>query len=250
MGDTGCLGRLAEAMVAARTGAVALTGAGVSAPSGIPDFRSPGGLWQRYDPFEHGHIAALREDPGRVWDMLWELDALVSAAEPNPAHKALADLEHQGVVRAVITQNPDQLHQRAGSARVVELHGSGAYLSCMHCARTVERQVALSDAGRVPVCDTCGGVLRPGVVFFGEALPEQAVTAAWEAARACDVFLVVGTSAEVEPAAGLPRVAEEAGAQVWEVNPQAALDRPVHGRIARPAEEALTELAAEVAARR
>lgn len=241
------LARLADDLTGGA--AAALTGAGVSVPSGIPDFRSPGGIWERYDPFEHGHIAALRDDPAKVWDMLWELDAIVRAARPNPAHTAMAELERRGVLRTTITQNPDALHQRAGSTNVVELHGTGATVSCMACGRGHDRDAALAAAGRVPRCDACGGVLRPDVVLFGEPLPEQAAADAWAAVRDCAVLLVVGTSAEVEPAASLPLAARSAGAAVWEVNPQASLRTSVDGRLTLPAEEAMPALVREVAAR-
>lgn len=241
------LDELAEELRRSHGGAVALTGAGVSVASGIPDFRSPGGLWARYDPMDYAHIGALERDPERVWAFLWELDALVAGAEPNAAHAALARLEAGGWLRSVVTQNPDGLHQRAGSRTVREIHGTGATLSCMACRRRVAREEVDAAPPAPPRCAACGGVLRPDVTFFGEMLPEGEIRAAQADCAACDVLLVVGTSAEVEPAASLPAAARDAGARVWEVNPEASRWLPAHRRITAPAEEALPPLADRLA---
>lgn len=222
---------------------VALTGAGISVPSGIPDFRSPTGIWSRWDPAEYAHIGALERDPERVWGLLWELDELVAGAEPNAAHTALAGLEAAGWLQSVITQNPDGLHQRAGSMTVHEIHGTGTSLSCLVCDHRVDRADLDADPPAPPTCHVCGGVLRPDVTFFGEPLPEAEIGAARSDCAACEVLLVVGTSAEVEPAASLPRIARDAGATIWEINPEPAQWLPAHHRVAGRAEETLPLLA-------
>lgn len=235
------LDRLASRMREA-SGAAVLSGAGVSVSSDIPAFRGQNGLWQRYDPVEYAHIAAFRERPEEVWCMLRELDAVLAAAEPNAAHRAIARLERIGAVSAVITQNVDGLHQRAGSRHVIELHGSRGSLTCLGCGATVGRGAVEDDvrAERVPRCD-CGGLLKPDVTFFGEELPAGAMEAAEALVREAELLLVVGTSAEVYPAAGLPDLARAAGAEVWEVNPEPA--DPIARAIPLPAEEALPRLA-------
>jgi NAD-dependent deacetylase len=195
--------------------AVALTGAGVSVESGIPDFRSAGGLWERYPPEEHGTIEAFHAEPERFWRFYRELLRVVGDARPNPGHLALARLERLGVLAAVITQNVDGLHQAAGSSEVIELHGGPDALVCLACgARRRERLAALTAA---PRC-ACGATLKPDVVLFGEELPRAALARAQELASRCDVMLVVGTSAMVHPAATLPRRAFEAGATLCELN--------------------------------
>jgi len=222
--------------------AVVLSGAGISVSSEIPAFRGSDGLWARYDPTEYATIEALRADPEKVWQMLWELDAVLEAAEPNPAHHAIAQLQQLGVVSTVITQNIDALHQAAGTRDVVELHGSRQSLTCLGCGRAFSRDevVAETARGEVPRCRACGGELKPDVVFFGESLPTEALNRAEREVRGCDDLLVVGTAAEVAPAAHLPHLAREAGARIWEINPEPALPEAEH--IARPAQEALPEL--------
>lgn len=233
------LGELASHVRGAGGNTVALTGAGISVPSGIPDFRSPTGIWSRWDPADYAHIAALERDPEEVWRFLWELDELLAGARPNAGHVALAELEAAGWLRSVITQNPDGLHQRAGSTTVHEIHGTGATLSCLVCDHRVDRTDLDADPPAPPTCHVCGGVLRPDVTFFGESLPEAAIDAARADCAACHVLLVVGTSAEVEPAATLPRSARDAGATIWEINPDAAQWLPAHHRLAGRAEEIL-----------
>jgi NAD-dependent deacetylase len=198
-------------------GAVALTGAGISVESGIPDFRSEGGLWSRFDPMEFGHIQSFRRDPAKVWRMLLEMDDLLSRAAPNPAHYALAELEKRNHLQAVITQNVDSLHQRAGSVQVVEYHGHGRSLRCDRCEQTYERE-GLTSQPLPPRC-SCGGPLRPNFVFFGESIPPEAHQKAMDAACKCDLMLVVGTSGTVAPASFLPGIAKEHGATIVEINP-------------------------------
>lgn len=198
-----------------RGGAIALTGAGISVDSGIPDFRSAGGLWSRYDPAEYAHIEAFRRDPDKVWRMLREMESLVTGAAPNPGHLALAELERRGVLRGVITQNIDGLHQRAGSREVVEFHGGADRLVC-HCG--VRLPAAEAPPGGAPRCPGCGAVLKPDIVFFGEAIPAEALRRAFRLAGECRVVLVVGTSATVSPAAEVPVLARQRGAALVELN--------------------------------
>ncbi len=207
--------RAAEIIASGRC-VIALTGAGISVESGIPAFRGSQGLWDRYDPMEYAHISSFMSDPGKVWGMLAELYKIVLNAEPNPAHYALARLEELGKCEAVITQNVDALHQRAGSGRVIEFHGTGETLTCLSCSR--QYGVQDLDLSRIPPRCTCGGVLKPDIVFFGEAIPPDALRESFELARRCDVVLVVGTSAQVYPAAQIPYEAKRAGAKVVEVN--------------------------------
>jgi NAD-dependent deacetylase len=208
--------RVAERLLHSRY-AVALTGAGISVESGIPDFRSAKGLWSRFDPMEYGHIDSFRRNPGRVWKMLLEMDALLLGAHPNPAHFAMAELEQRGILKETITQNIDSLHQRAGSRRVVEFHGHNRSLSCDSCGTTYPRE-NISLAKVPPTCN-CGQALRPEIVFFGEDIPRSAYMEAYQAVEKCDVLLVVGTSATVAPASLLPVLAKERGAHLVEVNP-------------------------------
>ncbi len=197
--------------------AIALTGAGISVESGIPDFRSKDGLWSKYDPLQFGHIDSFRANPSKVWKMLYEMDELMERAEPNPAHYALAQLEEMGILKAIITQNIDSLHQRAGSKNVIEFHGHCRTLRCDKCLKRYERK-SLDSNHFPPVCG-CGDALRPELVFFGEEIPAEAFRQAMEAARRCDLMIVVGTSATVAPASFLPRAAKEGGAFILEINP-------------------------------
>jgi len=196
--------------------AVALTGAGISVESGIPDFRSADGLWSRFDPYEYAHIRALRANPAKVWTMLREMEGLISQARPNPAHLALAELEAHGLLLGIITQNVDNLHQAAGSKRVVEYHGNAARLRCDLCHTPQPRESV--DFQQPPAYCPCGGLIRPDVVFFGEAIPSAAQGEAEELARECELLLVIGTSGEVAPASYLPHTAKESGATIVENN--------------------------------
>ncbi|MDD5763044.1 MAG: NAD-dependent deacylase [bacterium] len=210
--------RQAARLLAGRRNAVALTGAGISVESGIPSFRGAQGMWEKYDPMEYATLHAFMKSPGKVWEMLSEMVSVCGGAAPNPAHRGLAALEESGVVRAVITQNVDGLHQAAGSRRVIEYHGNMEELVCVYCwkrYRTRERWTP----GAVPLCD-CGEILKPDVVLFGEPIPWLAQEQAEEEARACGVLLVIGTSAQVSPACDIPRIAKDAGAAVVEINPE------------------------------
>ncbi len=196
---------------------VALTGAGVSTESGIPDFRSPTGIWRRFDPFTYASIDAWRREPEKVWEFYALRFEMLTTAEPNDAHRALAALEAAGLVRAVVTQNIDTLHQRAGSGDVVEVHGSIRSSSCLACGRSepLERVLELLP---LPACADCGAVLKPDVVMFGELLPGDRIERATALAREAGLLLVVGSSLEVWPVAGLPAETLGAGGLLAIVN--------------------------------
>ncbi len=197
----------------------ALTGAGISAESGVPTFRdAQTGLWARFDPLELATPAAFARNPKLVWDWYAWRRELIANAQPNAGHVALAALERRVGHFTLITQNVDGLHREAGSAHVVELHGNLARVRCSRCARYAQAWDA-SSAREVPRCASCGAFLRPDVVWFDETLPDDALAQAERAASECDALLVVGTSAEVYPAAMLPAYAQQRGAIVVEINP-------------------------------
>jgi NAD-dependent deacetylase len=194
------------ALIRERQPCVVLTGAGVSTESGIPDFRSATGIWAEVDPFEVASLPAFRRDPERVWAFYRSRIGLLQEAKPNAAHEAIAELERRGLVQAVVTQNIDLLHTRAGSANVVEVHGSIRHAECLGCLWTVPAAAVLAqlETAPVPSCPRCGEALKPGVVLFGELLPEAALERATQLARGARLVLVVGSSLEVWPVAGLP----------------------------------------------
>ena len=194
-----------------------LTGAGVSTESGIPDFRSRTGIWTKYDPMEYATIDAFRRDPARVWDFYSKRLGVLAEARPNAAHLALAELERRGLVQAVVTQNVDRLHHAAGSRRVIEVHGSIRSASCLVCGHREEYERVI-ELGPVPECAGCGAVLKPDVVMFGELLPEGAMEEASALARGAGLLLVVGSSLEVYPVAGLPEDTLAAGGRLAIVN--------------------------------
>ena len=210
--------REAARLLAGRRNAVAMTGAGISVESGIPSFRGAQGLWEKYDPMEYATLHAFMRHPRKVWDMLSEMVSVCGGAAPNAAHKALAALEGMGVVRAVVTQNVDGLHQAAGSRRVIEYHGNMDELICVSCWKRYPTRERWTP-GSVPRCD-CGEILKPNVVLFGEPIPWLAQEQAEEEARTCGVLVVIGTSAQVSPACDIPRIAKESGAAVVEINPE------------------------------
>lgn len=201
---------------------VALTGAGISTPSGIPDFRSPeSGVWDHVDPLEVASIYALRHNPSAFFNWFRPLVATILKAKPNPAHYALASLEANGRLRAIITQNIDLLHTLAGSQTVFEVHGSLRQATCLGCQAKVEGQPLLQTlvtTSEIPRCVHCGHILKPNVILFGELLPALTMYLAQQAARECDLMLVAGSSLEVAPAGDLPMVAKQAGAQLIIVN--------------------------------
>ena len=208
--------KLAE-LIDRRRPCVVLTGAGISTESGIPDFRSAGGIWEEYDPAEVATIDALRRQPARVWEFYARRLGALPGAEPNDGHRALAELEDQGWVRAVITQNVDGLHQRAGSREVVEVHGSLREAECIQCRVRVPMENALASLP-LPPCPECGEILKPGVVMFGELLPAGAISHARALAAEAGVLLVVGSSLEVHPVAALPGETLAAGGALAIVN--------------------------------
>jgi NAD-dependent deacetylase len=211
--------RLAE-LVRDRQPCVALTGAGVSTESGIPDFRSATGLWAQYDPMEYATIDAFRRDPVKVWDFWGKRIDVLQQARPNAAHLGLAELERRGLLRAVITQNIDRLHEQAGSRDVVEVHGSIRTCSCLACGEVVpfDEVVRLVADAPAPPCPRCGEILKPDVVMFGELLREAAIDRAYQLAREARLLLVVGSALEVWPVAGLPVETRQAGGSVAIVN--------------------------------
>jgi NAD-dependent deacetylase len=202
--------------------AVALTGAGLSTPSGIPDFRSPGsGLWEDVDPMEVATLGGFLENPQAFYGWIRPLARTMMQAEPNPAHQALAEMEARGWLQAVITQNIDLLHGRAGSRRVLEVHGHIRQVTCLGCygvrpAGPILEQFV--EDGRTPRCPACGGVLKPNVILFGEQLPADVMNEAEDLAQACDLMIVAGTSLEVAPAGDLPELARSAGGRLMIVN--------------------------------
>jgi len=200
---------------------VALTGAGISVDSGIPDFRSEGGLWERYDPHEYATIESFMQNPTKFWTMGREIAETILEAEPNSAHRGLTKIEKDGKLIGVITLNIDNLHQAAGSSKVVELHGNYLRAYCIDCnteyvGDTIHQSVA---SGEIPPrCEKCNGVLKSEAVLFGEPLPEEAMGEAIKLCRETDLMLVIGTSLTVYPAAFLPQIAKNAGAKIILVN--------------------------------
>jgi NAD-dependent deacetylase len=218
---------------------VALTGAGISAESGVPTFRGEAGLWRDYSPQQLATPEAFRRDPALVWEWYAWRRELIAACKPNPAHRTLAEMERAMANVTLITQNVDGLHQAAGSERVLELHGNIWRMRCTDCGgRMEDHRVPLPELP--PRCSTCGGLLRPDVVWFGESLPREVLGEAWRAAGHCRTILVVGTSAVVEPAASLPLVARRHGAHLVEINPEVTrLSQHAHRVLREPAGEAL-----------
>lgn len=219
--------------------AVAFTGAGASQESGIPTFRDPGGIWDRFDPVEVGTSAGLlsllKRDPDTLRNFAQDLVKTLDKAEPNPSHLCLSYLEKKGILRSVITQNVDDLHQRAGSKNVIELHGNFYRFRCLNCGfkekkskkYTIDKLKTLLEISEIsiesiadilPKCKICGGIMRPDVVMFGE--PVQELSRSFFEAKISDLFIIIGTSGLVYPAALLPRIAKEQGVPVVEVNPQ------------------------------
>jgi NAD-dependent deacetylase len=238
---------LAE-LIRASQPCIVLTGAGISTESGIPDFRSPTGIWAQFDPFEYGSIQAFRADPEKVWRFYAPRFAMLTEAEPNAAHTALAELERAGFVQAVVTQNIDLLHERAGSRNVVEVHGSIRTSSCPRCRASHPLAAVLPqvEADGIARC-TCGAVLKPDVVFFGELMPVEAMDRATRLARDAALLLVVGSSLEVYPVAGLPQETLEAGGRLAIVNlGPTPYDRRAEVRIDGAAGAVLSEIAAQL----
>jgi NAD-dependent deacetylase len=213
------IGALAE-LVGSAERVVALTGAGVSVPSGIPDFRTPGvGIWAEVDPMKVATIDAFHRDTKRFWEFYRPRFEMLADKEPNPAHLALAELEQAGRLEAVITQNIDRLHRVAGTRELIEVHGSVATSSCTSCGASwplaeVEPLFEVPGSEGIAICSACGGKVKPDVTLFGELLPVAAIERARELAESADLMLCVGSSLEVFPAAGLPEVTLDAGGQI------------------------------------
>ena len=219
-----------------------LTGAGVSAESGIQTFRDPDGIWTKMSPYELASAEGFMANPELVWSWYKQRREIISSKEPNQAHYAIAEMENIFPLFVLITQNIDRLHQRAGSKRVYELHGNIVDNHCMDCKEQFYEFID-PDSNKPPVCKRCGGNIRPSVVWFGEILPVDALTASQEASANCDVFFSIGTSAEVFPAAELPLLALRNGGFVIEQNPNnTVISEYVHERLKAPAGIALPAL--------
>jgi NAD-dependent deacetylase len=201
---------------------VAFTGAGISTPSGIPDFRSPDcGLWNNVDPMEVASLYGFRQNPQAFYDWVRPLTRMTFAARPNPAHEALAQLEEKGYLSTIITQNIDMLHTRAGNKNVLELHGHMREATCTHCFRVYPGEPLIKrflEDGKIPRCSYCNAVIKPNVILFGEQLPVREFQAATHAARHCDLMLIIGSSLKVAPASDLPKMALRNGARLIMIN--------------------------------
>ena len=247
------IARLA-ALIADAESLVAFTGAGISTESGIPDFRSPGGIWNRYRPIDYQTFMASDEGKREYWRRGRNTYAVIREARPNPAHLALAELERLGKLRLLITQNIDGLHTAAGSSpeRTIELHGTAHRVYCLGCGAVTSRDEisARLDAGEaIPACTRCGGILRAATVAFGEPLPQAPWRRALDAARRSDLFLVIGSSLVVNPAAQLPLAAAEAGAYLVILNQtQTPLDDRAQLILRGPAGEIMARVMAAVRA--
>ena len=228
-------------MIAAATRIVAFTGAGISTESGIPDFRSPGGIWTKYKPIYFDDFMSSEEMRRESWRRKFATDETMLKAEPNAGHRALAKLVEQGRMSAIITQNVDGLHQRSGvpDARVIELHGNATYAACLDCGHRygldpIRR--AFLDGGKLPFCEKCDGIVKTATISFGQAMPEIQMARAQEKTLASDLFIVLGSSLVVYPAAGFPGIAKRKGARLVIVNRDPTdqddtADMVIHGEI-------------------
>ena len=194
---------------------LALTGAGISVESGIPDFRSAEGLWSKFDPAEYATISAFRSQPEKVWEMLREMDDVVNKARPNDAHLGMGELEKLGYLHHIITQNIDNLHQAGGSKNVIEYHGNSTTLSCLWCRKRYKSE---EKRGEHPPRCQCKKILKPDIVFFGESIPEDALHRSFELASSAQALMVVGTSAVVSPVNTIPAIAKQNGSMIIEIN--------------------------------
>lgn len=200
-------------------------GAGLSTESGIPDFRSPGGVWEKYNPedFYYQNFVASERSREKYWQMATEMYGPMKRARPNPAHLAIAELERLGKLDCVITQNIDGLHHKAGNSeeRMIELHGTAMVVACLNCNKRYDRdeiQERLRQGTKVPYCDDCGGPLKPATISFGQAMPERETAEAYHRSATCDLFIVIGSSLVVQPAASMPLVAKRSGAKLVIIN--------------------------------
>jgi len=198
---------------------VVLTGAGISTESGIPDFRSPDGIWSKYDFTEYATIDALIRDPEKVFGFFREFIGPLKNAKPNPAHFAVTKLEEMGFVKGIITQNIDNLHQKAGSKNVIELHGNALHSRCIGCKKVYDtKEIESNKYGFPPFCPDCKQLIKPDVILFGEMPPEEEIKKAYDLSLHTKIMLVIGTSGTVEPASRLPSLAKSAGADIIEIN--------------------------------
>jgi NAD-dependent deacetylase len=204
---------------------VVFAGAGLSTESGIPDFRSPGGVWDRYDPEDFYYQNFVSSETSRIkyWQMSTEMYEPIRKAEPNPAHLAIAEMEKLGKLDCVITQNVDALHFKAGNSegRVIELHGNATYVTCLSCGKRYDRdeiQEQLRKTQKAPLCDDCSGLLKPATISFGQAMPVRETEEAYDRSSRSDLFIVIGSSLVVEPAASMPRIAKRSGAKLVIIN--------------------------------
>lgn len=204
---------------------IVFVGAGLSTESGIPDFRSPGGIWDRYNPedFYFQNFVASEQSRRKYWQMATEMYATIREAQPNPAHLAIAELERLGRLDRVITQNIDGLHFKAGNSpeRVIELHGTALFVYCLSCKKRYDRdeiQGRLQKGIKVPYCDDCGGILKPATISFGQSMPEKETQEAFERSALADLFMVIGSSLAVQPAASLPQTAKSNKARLVIIN--------------------------------
>jgi len=220
---------------------VAFTGAGISTESGIPDFRSPGGIWTKYQPIYFDDFMSSEEMRREAWRRKFATDETMTRAEPNAGHRALAKLVEQGRMSAIITQNVDGLHQRSGvpAARIIELHGNSTYASCLDCGHRYELapiKKAFQADGSLPICEKCEGIVKTATISFGQAMPEIQMARAQDETMQCDLFIVLGSSLVVYPAAGFPRIAKRRGAPLVILNRDPTdqdddADLVIHGEI-------------------
>jgi NAD-dependent deacetylase len=219
---------------------VALTGAGMSVESGVPPFTGPGGIWTKYDPEEFGHISTFMCDPAKAWILYKDILDSTLSVRPHEGHYVLAKLEQQGLLTCIVTQNVDGLHQKAGSCKVVEFHGNIRELRCSECEQRYESIVYREC---VPPRCSCGNYLRPAFVLYGESIPPGSFAAAKDALMNCRLFLVIGSSCQVYPAAGLPALARSRGARIVEINPnQSEISKNSHSQLRGKAGEVLQSI--------
>lgn len=208
-------------LIAGSSRIVGFTGAGISTESGIPDFRSPNGIWANNRIIEYGEFISSRAGRVEYWRQKVAMWPEMRDAQPNAGHRAFAELERQGKLRAMITQNIDGLHQKAGNTNVIELHGTTVEAECLTCGARISMDAAVervASGDLAPECDGCGGLLKPATISFGQSMPALAMKAAFEACQDCDVFLAVGSSLVVYPAASLPELAKQSGAALIIIN--------------------------------
>jgi NAD-dependent deacetylase len=241
MSEYGVAIQRAAEWIAVRDKVVVFSGAGLSTESGIPDFRSPGGVWDRYDPedFSFQNFVASERSRERYWQLATEMYETIRTAKPNSAHLAIAELERLGRLDCVITQNIDGLHLKAGNSegKVIQLHGTSLYVTCLECNKRYERdpiQDRIARGDRAPHCDACGGPLKPATVSFGQSMPFDEMQEAGLRSSACEIFIVIGSSLVVYPAASFPLIAKQNGARLIIINREetpfdATADLVIHG---------------------